>query len=152
MMQTVRTMISICLAALIALAAVAQSTSITHAVAAEGPLRLHPGNPHYFQLRGEPAVLITSGEHYGAVINLDFDCVAYLEELAGYGFNHTRLFTGTYREIPGSFGIQGNTLAPAPQRHCRSDKLDDLRVVAGFVTLHHRPAAPPIAFYVARLQ
>ncbi|MHC4582073.1 MAG: DUF6298 domain-containing protein, partial [Planctomycetota bacterium] len=82
-----------------------------------GPLRLHPDNPHYFQFRGEPAVLITSGEHYGAVINLDFEYVAYLEELARYGFNHTRLFTGTYREVPGSFGIAGNTLAPAPKRY-----------------------------------
>ncbi|MHC4567092.1 MAG: right-handed parallel beta-helix repeat-containing protein [Planctomycetota bacterium] len=82
-----------------------------------GPLRLHPDNPHYFQFREEPAVLITSGEHYGAVINLDFDYIAYLEELARHDFNHTRLFTGTYREIPGSFGIQGNTLAPASKRY-----------------------------------
>jgi len=37
--------------------------------------------------------------------------------LADHGFNHTRLFTGTYREIPGSFSIQGNTLAPAPGRY-----------------------------------
>ena len=81
------------------------------------PLRLHPYNPHYFQFRGEPAVLITSGEHYGAVINLDFDYVVYLDELARYDFNHTRLFAGTYREIPGSFGIAGNTVAPAPKRY-----------------------------------
>jgi hypothetical protein len=84
---------------------------------AAAPLKLHPENPRYFQFRGEPAVLITSGEHYGAVINLDFDYVAYLDELARYGFNHTRLFSGTYRELPASFGIHGNTLAPAPQRY-----------------------------------
>ncbi|NLT78125.1 MAG: DUF4091 domain-containing protein [Planctomycetes bacterium] len=81
------------------------------------PLRLHPDNPRYFQFRQEPTVLITSGEHYGALINLDFDYVAYLDELARYSFNHTRLFSGTYREVPGAFGIQGNTLAPAPQRY-----------------------------------
>lgn len=81
------------------------------------PLRLHPENPHYFEFRGKSTVLITAGEHYGAVMNLDFDYVAYLDELSRYGFNHTRLFTGTYREIPGSFGIQGNTLAPAPGRY-----------------------------------
>jgi hypothetical protein len=84
---------------------------------ASAPLSLHPENPRYFQFRGEPAVLITSGEHYGAVLNLDFDYAAYLDELAGHGFNHTRLFSGTYREIPGSFNIQGNTLAPAPHRY-----------------------------------
>jgi hypothetical protein len=33
------------------------------------PLRLHPDNPHYFEFRGEPTVLITAGEHYGAVMN-----------------------------------------------------------------------------------
>jgi hypothetical protein len=84
---------------------------------ASAPLSLHPENPRYFQFRGEPAVLITSGEHYGAVINLNFDYLAYLDELARHGFNHTRLFSGTYREIPGSFNIQDNTLAPAPHRY-----------------------------------
>ena len=33
------------------------------------PIRLHPDNPHYFLWRGKPTVLITSGEHYGAVMN-----------------------------------------------------------------------------------
>jgi hypothetical protein len=110
-MQTTRTAICICLGVQIGLAAMA------HAGPAKGLLRIHPDNPRYFAFRGEPAVLITSGEHYGAVINLDFDYVAYLDELADHGFNHTRLFTGTYREIPGSFNIQGNTLAPAPGRY-----------------------------------
>ena len=90
------------------------------------PLRLHPDNPHYFEFRGRPAVLITSGEHYGAVMNLVFDFRAYLDELARHGFNHTRLFTGTYREVPGSFNIVGNTLAPAPGKYvcpwARSDQ------------------------------
>jgi hypothetical protein len=27
------------------------------------------------------------------------------------------MFSGTYREVPGSFGITGNTLAPAPGRY-----------------------------------
>ena len=37
------------------------------------PIQLHPENPHYFLWRGQPTVLITSGEHYGAVLNADFD-------------------------------------------------------------------------------
>src|SRR3712207_6676218 len=80
------------------------------------PVGLHPDNPHYFLFRGKPAVLITSGEHYGAVLNADFDYVPYLDELQGRGFNLTRTFAGTYREVPGSFGIPGNTLAPEPDR------------------------------------
>jgi len=81
------------------------------------PLRLHPENPHYFLFRGKPAVLITSGEHYGAVLNLDFDYVRYLDEIQARGLNLTRTFSGVYREIPASFGITGNTLAPLPNRY-----------------------------------
>jgi hypothetical protein len=81
------------------------------------PLSLHPDNPHYFLFRDRPAVLITSGEHYGAVLNLDFDHVRYLDELQANGLNHTRTFAGTYREIPSSFGITDNTLAPQPNRY-----------------------------------
>ena len=74
--------------------------------------RLHPDNPHYFLWRGKPTVLVTSAEHYGALLNLDFDYVRYLDELHRSGLNHTRTFSGVYREIPGSFGITENPLAP----------------------------------------
>jgi hypothetical protein len=80
------------------------------------PLSLHPENPHLFQFRGRPALLVTSGEHYGAVLNLDFDFRPYLDELERCGFNLTRTFSGTYREVPGSFKIRDNTLAPRPGR------------------------------------
>lgn len=86
------------------------------ALAAEG-LRLHPDNPHYFQFRGKPTLLVTSGEHYGAVLNQDFDGAKYLETLARDGLNHTRLFTGgAYVEPSGAFNIARNTLAPANGR------------------------------------
>jgi len=62
------------------------------------PLRLHPDNPHYFLFRGKPTILITSGEHYGAVLNLDFNYVPYLDELRRNRFNLTRTFSGTYIE------------------------------------------------------
>ena len=81
------------------------------------PLSLHPSNPHYFLFRGKPAILIGSGEHYGAVLNLDFDYIPYLNELHSKGLNHTRTFSGTYREVPSSFGITENTLAPHPNRY-----------------------------------
>lgn len=67
MMQAVRTTIRICLGSLIAVTAMAHGTSTAHAGPANVPLRLNPNNPRYFEFRGKPAVLITSGEHYGAV-------------------------------------------------------------------------------------
>lgn len=88
---------------------------IAGAVLAE-PIRLHPQNPHYFLYQGRPIVLITSGEHYGAVLNLDFDYTTYLRTLQKDGLNLTRLFSGAYVETPGAFGIEHNTLAPAGGR------------------------------------
>jgi len=86
-------------------------------VAPAQPIRLDPKNPHYFLFRGKTVALVTSGEHYGAVLNADFDYHKYLETLAAEGMNYTRLFGGSYREIPAkSFGIRRNTLAPAPGR------------------------------------
>lgn len=86
------------------------------AFAARAPLALHPDNPHYFLFRGKPAVIVTSGEHYGAVLNLDFDFVRYLDALAKDGLNNTRTWSGAYCEAPGNFNITSNTLAPLPGR------------------------------------
>jgi hypothetical protein len=94
--------------------------------AAPAPLQLHPKNPHYFLFRGKPTILIGSGEHYGAVLNLDFDYVKYLDELERNKLSHTRTFSGVYCENPTAFQIVRNTLAPAPNRlitpWARSDK------------------------------
>jgi len=84
--------------------------------AQDAPISLHPANGRYFIFRGQPTVLVTSGEHYGAVLNLDFDYVPYLNELQSKGLNYTRIFSGAYVEMPGAFGIQKNTLAPASGR------------------------------------
>jgi hypothetical protein len=90
------------------------------------PISLSKENPHYFTWRGKPTVLITSGEHYGAVLNLDFDYVRYLDELHANGLNLTRTFSGVYHEIESSFGITDNPLAPKPDRYigpwARSDQ------------------------------
>ncbi|MBN2328282.1 MAG: cellulase family glycosylhydrolase [Candidatus Omnitrophica bacterium] len=80
------------------------------------PIRLHPRNPHYFMFREKPTILITSAEHYGAVLNLDFDYIPYLEALQKDGMNLTRTFSGAYCEKPGEFNIEKNTLAPFPNR------------------------------------
>lgn len=81
------------------------------------PIALHPANPHYFQWRGRPAILLTSAEHYGAVMNLDFDFRKYLDTLAADGMNYTRVFSGAYVEPQGAFKIERNTLAPRPGKY-----------------------------------
>jgi hypothetical protein len=81
------------------------------------PIRLHPKNPHYFLFRGKAVALVTSGEHYGAVLNPDFDYRKYLDTLEKDGHNYTRIFGGSYVEVPEkSFGIKRNDLAPARGR------------------------------------
>ena len=91
---------------------------IVPARAAENPpISLHADNGHYFLFRGKPTVLITSGEHYGAVLNGEFDYRPYFGELKRHGLNLTRTFSGVYREVPGSFNIRNNTLAPRPEAY-----------------------------------
>jgi hypothetical protein len=80
------------------------------------PLSLHPDNQHYFLFRGKPAILVGSTEHYGAVMNLDFDYIRYLDELSDKGLNITRTFSGIYVEPQGAFGIAKNTLAPGKEK------------------------------------
>jgi hypothetical protein len=84
------------------------------AAAQPGPISLHPGNPHVFQFRGKATVLVTSGEHYGAVMNQDFDFIRYLDELERHGLNLTRTFSGVYVE---GWGEPWNTLNPGPGRY-----------------------------------
>lgn len=80
-------------------------------------LQLDPDNSRYLLFRGEPTALVGSSEHYGAVINADFDFEAYLDELRSDGLNVTRTFSGSYFELPDSLAGIGadSTLAPSPQ-------------------------------------
>lgn len=94
-------------------------------VSGEQPIRLHPENGHYFEWQGKPTILVTSGEHYGLLLNLDFDIPQYLSALEKDGLNHTRVFSGTYRELPGGHGIEDNTLAPAKGRYLSPWKRSD---------------------------
>ncbi len=91
--------------------------AVSPAQAQTTPIALHPQNPHYFTYQGKTTALITSGEHYGAVLNLDFDYKKYLQTLADEGMNYTRIFTGTYYEIAGDFNIEKNNLAPKRERY-----------------------------------
>jgi len=106
--------------AILALALAAHFAAVSPAFQAQAArdvaIALHPDNPHYFQWRGRPTILLTSGEHYGAVLNLDFDYRKYLDTLAADGMNYTRVFSGAYVEPEGAFKIARNTLAPRPGR------------------------------------
>ena len=57
-------------------------TALLAAGALADPLARHPEQPHYFLWKGKAAVLVGSGEHYGAVLNLDFDYAKYLAATA----------------------------------------------------------------------
>lgn len=82
------------------------------------PLGVLSENPRYYSYRGKPLLIVTSAEHYGAVLNLDFDYERYLQALEAAGMNYTRIFSGgPYVESQGSFNIRRNTLAPAPARY-----------------------------------
>lgn len=105
------------LSVILLISCVAETSESNVQLPTNGPIQLHPANPHYFLYKGKTLALITSAEHYGAMLNLDFDYKAYLKTLGNDGMNYTRIFTGSYFEIPGeSFGIQKNTLAPDPER------------------------------------
>jgi len=79
------------------------------------PIRKHPENPHYFIWKGKPLVLITTDQHYGAVINLDFDYILFLDRLKEFGMNLTRIYPGGYVEMKDMY-TEGNPLGPAPDR------------------------------------
>ena len=101
----------------IVVACKSQDNRIDKKTSATGAIQLHPDNQHYFLFKGKPLAIISSGEHYGAVINLDFNYRNYLETLSSDGMNYTRIFTGTYYEAGGEyFGIQHNTLGPGKER------------------------------------
>ncbi len=85
------------------------------AQALSAPIKLCPANPHYYEFNGRPTVLLTSADHYGAVVNLDFDYVAYLDALKANGMNYTREWPGALLEMVGEFYPENN-MGPRPDR------------------------------------
>jgi hypothetical protein len=87
-------------------------------VFAQHTIRLSEQNHHYLEYNQKPIVLITSGEHYGALINLDFDYISYFNALEKQGMNNSRIFSGAY--VEGKKDIKfmqyNNTLAPKDNR------------------------------------
>lgn len=87
-------------------------------VNAQHPISLCADNPHYLQYNGKTILLITAAEHYGSLVNLDFDYLTYLNEIARDGMNYTRIFSGSTveREEDIKWMEYRNTLAPKPGR------------------------------------
>jgi hypothetical protein len=54
---------------------------------ASAPIRLHPGNPRYFEWRGRAIALVTSAEHYGAELN-ESDNLSYEIQNEPWADNH----------------------------------------------------------------
>ena len=79
--------------------------------ASQNVIGISEKNPHYFQYKGKEILLITSAEHYGAVISKNFDYVKYFDTLAQYGLNYTRIYPGALIEPEGIWLVEDN-LAP----------------------------------------
>jgi hypothetical protein len=77
---------------------------------------IRPDNHRCFRFQAKPFKILTSAEHYGAVLNRDFDYEVYLREMRRTRQNMTRVFT-FYRETPACIPAPGemNTLAPSPE-------------------------------------
>lgn len=112
-----------------AVPAIAVGAWLLASFATAAPIRIHPENPHLFEWRGRPIVLIGSTEHYGAVLNLDFDYRTYLDTIHAAGLNLVRVVPGTTLEGPATEVWRGgdqNTMAPRPGRYiapwARSDR------------------------------
>ncbi len=73
-----------------------------------------PGG-HYFQYQGKPVVLLTVDHHYGAVIDTEFDYVAYLRYLGSQGMNLTRVYPGAMFALDGELSKE-DPLGPAAGR------------------------------------
>jgi len=76
--------------------------------ASPGVIRVSEVSPRYFEYKGKEILLITSAEHYGAVLSGKFDYVRYFYRLNEYGLNYTRIYPGAIVEPPGFWLVEDN--------------------------------------------
>eukprot|EP00656_Telonema_subtile_P056098 TRINITY_DN8886_c0_g1_i1.p1 TRINITY_DN8886_c0_g1~~TRINITY_DN8886_c0_g1_i1.p1 ORF type:complete len:472 (+),score=81.95 TRINITY_DN8886_c0_g1_i1:37-1452(+) len=93
-----------------------RSTLSSSSAASDVYKRQSPHNPRYLEFRNETRLLVTSTEHFGGLINLDFDYEAYLDTLAANNFSLTQTWAGAYVEPDADVGPY-NTLDPRPQSY-----------------------------------
>jgi len=79
--------------------------------ASQGVIRVSEKNPHYFEYKNKEVLLITSAEHYGAIISKKFDYVKYLDMLAEYDLNYTRIYPGAIVQ-PAKYWLTEDMMAP----------------------------------------
>lgn len=60
------------------------------------PVTVSWENPHYFSYNSKPIILISSDHTYFAVIAEDFDYVKFIDKLAAFGNNFTRIYPGAH--------------------------------------------------------
>jgi len=65
------------------------------------PLSICPDNSNYFVYKGKPVLLISSSEHYFALVNQKFDYASYIEYLQSRGFNVATVMSGIFLEPKG---------------------------------------------------
>jgi len=82
-----------------------------------GQLSVNSTNSNYLDYNGSPIYLLTSGEHYGAILNLEFDYDIYLGLLEDHNFNMTRIQSGINVEFEGWYDISDNVWAPGPNEY-----------------------------------
>ncbi len=74
------------------------AASSAQAVFPAEPIRIHPESSKYFLFRGRALVLLTPTEHYGSVLNRNFDFERYLRDAADKRITLTRTFL-LFREL-----------------------------------------------------
>jgi hypothetical protein len=89
--RTLRILIALVACTLVVTVSLASETP-----AAAGRVRVDPRNPHYFNYRGKPLILVTSDHTWFAVTAADFNYVAFLDALAANGNNFTRIYPGAH--------------------------------------------------------
>jgi hypothetical protein len=102
-MDTIRTMLTGWVAAVLVLLAVGAIAAESPAVArlpTAGPLKVHPQNPRYFTDGSGKAVLLTGSHTWPSLVDMGaadppspFDFAAYLDFIEKFGHNFVRLWT-----------------------------------------------------------
>ncbi|MFO7658299.1 MAG: hypothetical protein R6W78_14665 [Bacteroidales bacterium] len=66
------------------------------------PLSISPDNSNYFVYKDKPVLLLSSTEHYFALVNQKFDYASYIDYLQSRGFNVASVMSGIFLEPSGN--------------------------------------------------
>lgn len=108
---------------LLCLVAILSLPGMVFGAKASQPVTVGPGG-HYFSFEGRPIVLLTIDEHYGAMVNQDYDYTQFLTFLGGHGQNLTRIYPGIYIE---STAVRGTPIGPEAGRQLLPWAVTDIK-------------------------